>query len=330
MVSQRRLLACATISATVLASGAASTAHADTSFPDQTINIVVPFAAGGGHDFVARLLASRLGPVLDQTVVVLNRGGANGTIGAAYVASAPPDGYTVLMGSPAETVISPFLISEMSYDPDADLTPVTLAGVSPIALIAHPSVPVESVSELIEYSKANPGTLDYGTPGVGSAHHLAVEWIARTTGLDANDVPYKGAGPATADTMSGHIPLASVGMAPVMPMWKAGNVNVLAIMNKERLSWLPDVPTASEAPGAEDVDLVQWMGVFAPAGTPEAVVQTLNEAFVEVLNEPEVRKTMIEQGVEPVGNSVTEFTDFLAVERVKFGDLVQQSGITPN
>lgn len=299
-------------------------------FPDRTLTIVVPFSPGGGHDFTARLMASKLTDVLGQQVVVLNKPGANGMIGTQYVAQAAPDGYTMTMSSPAETVISPMLYNEMTYDPDKDLRPVTLVGVTPIALVASPSFEPNNISELVDYVKAHPGTVSYGTPGVGSAHHLAVDWIARGTGIKMLDVPYKGAAPATADTLAAQIPMASVGMAPVTPHWKAGKLKVLAIMNNKRLPWLPEVAVASETKGAEDVDVYQWMGVFVPAGTPDDAVQTLNEAYAKVLHDPEVKKTMINNGVDPVGNSTEEFTQYLKEEAAKYSKLVAEAGVKIN
>ena len=296
-------------------------------YPEHPLTIVVPFSPGGGHDFTARLMASKLTAELGQQVIVVNKPGANGMIGAQFVAQGPADGYAMLMSSPAETVISPLLYKDMQYDPRKDLSPVTLVGVTPIALIAHPSLPYRSVPELIEYARRNPGKVGYGTPGVGSAHHLAVDWIARLTGIQLLDVPYKGAGPATADVLANQIPLASVGMAPVMPNWKAGKVKVLAIMNNKRLPWLPDVPTASEAPGADPVDVVQWMGVFVSAATPPAIVDRLNQAYARVLEDPEVRATMIAQGVDAVGNSTQEFAAYLDRERAKYASLVKDAGI---
>lgn len=306
-----------------LAGGAAAAG-----FPDHALTIVVPFSPGGGHDFTARLVASKLGTHLGQQVVVVNKPGADGMIGTQYVVRSRPDGYTMTVSSPAETVIAPFLYKHMSYDPVKDLQPVTLLSTTPIALVANPSFPPSTVQELVDYVKHHPGKTSYGTPGIGSAHQLAVDWIARGTGIKMLDVPYKGAGPATMDVLSGQIPLASVGMAPVMPQWRAGKLKVLAIMNNKRLPWLPEVPAASETRGAQAVDVYQWMGVFLPAGTPAAVVAKLNAAFAAVLRDPAVKKALIAQGVEPVGNSVEEFSKYLRGEREKYAMLVKQSGIS--
>ncbi|UHL62924.1 tripartite tricarboxylate transporter substrate binding protein [Paralcaligenes sp. KSB-10] len=305
-----------------------ATASQAAGFPDRALTLVVPFSPGGGHDFTARLLASKLDSYLGQQVIVINKPGADGMIGAQYVARSKPDGYTLVMSSPAETVIAPFLYKNMSYDPGKDLSPVTLVGITPIALIANPSFPPNTVTELVAYVKAHPGTVNYGTPGVGSAQQLAVDWIDRSTGIKMLDVPYKGAGPATLDVLAGQVPLASVGMAPVMPHWKEGKLKVLAIMDNKRLKWLPDVPTASETAGAGAVDVVQWMGLFAPAGTPKAIIDKLNTAFAKVLHDPAVRKTMIGQGVDPVGNSVADFSKYLKQESRKYAALVKESGIS--
>ncbi|OYV45709.1 MAG: hypothetical protein B7X10_05500, partial [Burkholderiales bacterium 21-58-4] len=297
-------------------------------FPDRALTLVVPFSTGGGHDFTARLLASKLNSYLGQQVIVVNKPGADGMIGAQYVSRAKPDGYTIMMSSPAETVIAPFLYKSMSYDPSKDLSPITLVSTTPIALVANPSFPPNTLPELVAYVKAHPGKVDYGMPGVGSAQQLAVDWIERSTGIKILAIPYKGAGPATIDVLGGQIPLASVGMAPVIPHWKAGKLKVLCIMNNKRLAWLPKVPTASETPGAGAVDVVQWMGLFAPAGTPAAIINKLNAAVEKVLHDPAVKKTLIAQGVEPVGSSVKNFSIFLTHERKKYAALVKASGIS--
>lgn len=305
-------------------------ARAQSPYPNHPIDIIVPYAPGGGHDFVARLMAVHLGSIFGQSVVVLNKAGADGMIGAQYVSQAKPDGYTLMMASPAETVIAPSLYKHMPYDPKRDLQPVTLVGVTPIALIANPSLPVDTLTELVAYAKQHPNKLSYGSPGTGSAQQLATDWIMRLTGIKMVHVPYKGAGPATTDVLSGQIPLGSVGMAPVIPNWKAGNLKVLAIMNNKRLPWLPNVPAASETPGAGAVDVVQWMGLFVPHGTPAALVKRINAAFAQVLHDPKVRDAMRAQGVDAVGDSVAEFSDYLSHERSKYAALVKESGIHLN
>jgi tripartite-type tricarboxylate transporter receptor subunit TctC len=307
--------------------GTGSSVQAADVFPNHTVTIVVPFSPGGGHDFVARLLASKLGPVLHQSVIVLNKPGADAMIGAQYVAQASPDGYTILIGSPAETVIAPYIYKHMQYDPTKDLSPVTLAGETPIALVAPMSTPVSTVPELISYVKKYPGKLSYGTPGIGSSHDLAVKWIEQLAGINIQDIPYKGSSDATVAALSAQVPLASVGLAPVVPLWKTGKLKILAVMNHARPSWLKEIPTASETPGLEAVDLEQWMGIFVPAKTPTKTIDTLNEALATVLKDPAVKASMIDQGVDPVGNSVADFNKFLDQERSKYEMIVKASKI---
>ena len=305
----------------------AHSAMAENAFPDRTVTLVVPFSPGGGHDFVARMIASKLGSELHQSVIVLNKPGADAMIGAQYVAQSPPDGYTVLIGSPAENVAAPFIYKHMQYDPATALAPVTLAGESPIALIANPAAPVSTMEELIAYAKKNPGKLSYATPGIGSSHDLAIRWIEELAGIKLQDIPYKGASDATVSAVGGQTPLASVGMAPVMPLWKDGKVKVIAIMNSKKPDWLPNVATASQVPELSQVDIEQWMGVFVPAKTPADRIAKLNSAIVAVLKRQDVRTALINQGVDPVGNSTSDFTAFLANERIKYASIVQKSKI---
>jgi tripartite-type tricarboxylate transporter receptor subunit TctC len=307
---------------------ASATASAEEPFPNTTVTIVVPYSPGGGHDFVARLLASRMGPILHQSVIVLNKPGADAMIGAQYVAQSRPDGYTILLGSPSETVIAPYVYKNMQYDPAKALMPVTLASESPIAIVANPSTPVSTLPELFDYAKKNPGKLTYGTPGIGSAHDLAVKWVSQMAGINLPDVPFKGTNDATVAAMSGQIPLASVGFASVMPLWKSGKLKVLAIANGKRVSWEPSIPTVSEQPGMGAVDMQQWMGVFVPANTPASVIATLNKAFVTVLQDPKTRADLVKQGIDPAGNSTADFQKFLSDERSRYKSIVAASHIS--
>lgn len=291
-------------------------------YPSKEITIVVPFSPGGGHDATARAIAAKLSEKMKQQVVVLNKPGANAMIGAQFVARSAPDGYTILVGSPAETVISPYLYKDMKYVPLKDLAPVTLAAVTPIALVAHPSLGVSTLPELIALAKREPGKLSYGSPGTGSAHHLVVEWIKMLAKIDLMHVPYKGAAPATIDVVGGQILLASVGMAPAMPHIAAGKLKAVAAFNQGPLPWDPSVKMANEAPGLEDVVVMQWMGVFAPAGTPSAILDRLNKEIAAIVKEPAMKASLTKVGVDPVGNSRQEFEAFLKNEDRKFSKLV--------
>ncbi len=234
----------------------------------KVVTLIVPYAPGGGHDTMARLLAEQLGKRFGQTVVVENKPGANGMIGAEYVAHAAPDGRTILFASPAEIVIAPSAYKSMRYDWTKDLAPVTLAGITPLVIVANPSIGVKTLPELIAYAKAHPNKLAFGTAGNASSQHLAGEWLNNLAGIDLLHVPYKGAGPATAAVLGGEIPFAIVGMAPVLPHIKAGKLVPIAVTTKSRVAWANNVPTVAETPGMAGFEVSHWMGVFVPAQTP--------------------------------------------------------------
>ena len=295
-------------------------------YPARGVTIIVPFSPGGGHDFTARTLAARLSTKWQQQVVVDNRPGANGMIGAALVTKAAPDGYTILLGSPAELVISQSLYKSVPYDVHRDLAPITLAAVSPIVLISHPSTQIKTPQDLLRVAKRSPNSLSYGTPGAGSAQHLAGAWICKLAGIDMIHVPYKGAAPATVDALAGQIPLAIVGIAPAMPHIKAGKVNALAIMAPQRLSWLPMISAIGEVPALKNVNLVQWMGIAAPAKTPPALLERIQRDITATLKMPEVSALLVAQGVEPTDYSPQAFGSFLEAEQKKYAYLVKLSG----
>ena len=298
-------------------------------FPSKVVTIVVPYAPGGGHDAMARMLAERLSTQLGQTVIVENRAGANGMIGAEQVARAAPDGHTILFASPAEIVIAPSAYKSMRYDPVKDLAPVTLAGVTPLVIVANPSVGVRSLPELIAYAKARPGKLSFGTAGNASSQHLAGEWLNNLAKLDLQHVPYKGAGPATTDVLGGQIPFAIVGMAPVLPHIRSGKLVPVAVTTKSRVVWAKDVATVAETPGMEGFEVSHWMGVLAPAGTPPDVLARLQSEIARALASPEMREKLANLGVDPVGNTSAEFRKFLAEETGRFARMYKLSGLTP-
>lgn len=298
-------------------------------FPSKLVTLVVPYAPGGGHDAMARLVAEHLGKRLGQSVIVENKAGGNGMIGAEYVARAAPDGHTILFASPAEIVIAPSAYKSMRYDPMKDLAPVTLAGITPLVIVANPATGVKTLPQLVAYAKANPNKLSYGTPGAASSQHLAGEWINNLAGIDLLHVPYKGAGPATTAVLGGEIPFAIVGMAPVLPHIKAGKLVPIAVTTKARVSWAADVPTVAETPGMAGFEASHWMGVFVPAATPAAVVARLQAEFAAVLGSAEVRERLATMGIDPVGNSSADFAAFLAADRDRFAAMYRLSKLTP-
>lgn len=295
--------------------------------PSKNVSLVVPFAPGGGHDSMARILANQLSTELGQSVIVENKPGANGMVGADYVVRAKPDGTTILFASPAEIVIAPTVYKTMRYDPFKDLLPVTLAGTTPIAIVANPSTGIRTFAELIAKAKSEKDGLAYGTPGEGSSQHLAGAWLSQLTGAKLVHVPYKGAGPATNDVVAGHIPLAIVGMAPVLPFIRNGKLVAVAVTSHERAMWAKDVPTVAEQPGMTGFEAWHWEGVMVPAGTPAEIVQKLQAGFAAVLKKPDVRAQLMELGIDPVGSSTADFTAFLAADRDRFAKMFTYTGL---
>lgn len=295
----------------------------------RVVTLVVPFAPGGGHDSMARILAQRLAERLGQSVIVENRPGANGMIGVDYVVHAKPDGMTILFASPAEIVIAPTVYKTMTYDPAKDLAPVTLAGMTPVVIVANPSVGVHTLAEVIALARREPDGLAFGTPGEGSSQHLAGAWLAHLAGIKLLHVPYKGASPATNDVVAGHTPLGIVGMAPVLPFIRDGKLVAIAVTSPERAAWAKDVPTVAETPGMAGFAASHWMGVLVPAHTPADIVQHLQSELAAVLRLPDVRARLAELGVDSVGNTTPEFRDFLSAERERFAQMYKFTGLTP-
>ena len=296
-------------------------------YPSKTVTLLVPYAPGGGHDAMARIVAEKLGPRLGQTVVVENKPGAAGMIGTEQVVRAAPDGYTLLFSSPAEIVVAPSVYRTMRYDPVRDLTPITQVGDTPLVLMAHPSVGVKTVAELIAKAKREPGKLSFGTAGTGSSQHLAGAWINNLAGIDLQHVPYKGAGPATNDLLGGNVPLGILGMAPVLKHIQAGRIVALAVMTPKRVDWAKDTPTVAETPGMEGFQANHWMGLLGPAGMPPEVVAKLQGEVAAVLAMPEVRERLRGLGIDPVGSSTEDFRRFLAEERERFAKMFRLTGL---
>lgn len=296
-------------------------------YPSKTVTLLVPYAPGGGHDAMARIVAEKLGPRLGQTVVVENKPGAAGMIGTEQVVRAAPDGYTLLFSSPAEIVVAPSVYKTMRYDPVKDLTPITQVGDTPLVLMAHPSVGVKTLSELIAKAKKEPGKLSFGTAGTGSSQHLAGAWINNLAGIDLQHVPYKGAGPATNDLLGGNVPLGILGMAPVLKHIQAGRIVALAVMTPKRVDWAKDTPTVAETPGMEGFQANHWMGLLGPAGMPPEVVAKLQAEVAAVLAMPEVRERLRGLGIDPVGSSTEDFRRFLAEERERFAKMFKLTGL---
>jgi tripartite-type tricarboxylate transporter receptor subunit TctC len=310
------------LAALVLAAPALAQAQG---YPAKPIHFIVPYPAGGPLDTVARLLGQKVSERVGQPVVVENKPGAGGNIGADLVAKSPPDGYTILMGAVATHAINPTLYANIPYDPVKDFAPVTQVASTPNVLVVNPSVPVSSVKEFIAYAKAHPGTLNFGSGSTGSAGHLAGELFKAMAGVQMVHVPYKGAGPAMQDLIGGQIQLMFDNLASSMGQIRAGKVKALAVTTARRSSLAPALPTIAES-GLPGFDISTWFGVFAPGGTPPPIVQRLNDEFVRALSDPGVRESMLRLGAEPVGNTPGEFAAYIRSEARKYAGVVKASG----
>jgi tripartite-type tricarboxylate transporter receptor subunit TctC len=295
-------------------------------YPTKPIRLVVPFAAGGATDVLARLVGERLTASLGQQVVVDNRPGAGGNIGSDLVARAEPDGYTILMGAVGTHAINPSLYPKMPYDPVKDFAPVTLVASVPNVLVVNPEVPANSVQELIDLAKAKPGELNFASSGNGTSIHLSGELFKAMTGTDIVHVPYKGSGPAVTDLLGGQVQMMFDNMPSSLPHVKAGKLRALGVTSAKRSPALPEVPTIAEA-GVPGYDATSWFGILAPAGTPEPVVTRLQGAIVQALGEPEMRQRMADLGAEPVGDTPAEFGQFIAAEIAKWAKVVNDAGV---
>jgi tripartite-type tricarboxylate transporter receptor subunit TctC len=305
----------------------ASGVHAQT-YPSKPIRWIVPFPPGGSTDLLARIVGQKLTESWGQQVVVENRGGAGGTLGAGEAARAPADGYTLLMGAIHHTIATS-VYPKLPYDFQKDLAPITVVAIVPNVLVVNPSVPANSVKELIAYAKANPGKLTYGSAGTGTAHHLIGEQFNAQAGVNIVHVPYKGSAPAVADLIGGQVSIMYDTVASCLPHVKAGKLRPLAVATAKRASALPDVPTIAEAalPGFE---VTTWFGALAPAKTPQEIVIKLNAEIVKILNMPDVKKRLAEAGAEPVGNTPEEMAAQIKRETEEFGKIVKQAKITPD
>lgn len=304
----------------------AATAVAADTYPSKPLRWVVPYAAGGGSDFLARTVSQGLAPRLGQTVVVDNKPGGNTAIGAAETARATPDGYTMLSADNGTLVFNPALYQKLSYDAEKDLAPVTLMGKFPMILVAGPALKATDVKGFVAEARARNSGLDYGSAGAGSPHHLAMELLKVEAGINLVHVPYKGAAPALADVAGGQIPAMMVDLAAGAGFIKGGKVRALAVANPTRLAQLPDVPTFAEL-GFKNVEAAALVGIVVPAATPAPVIATLNKQLVATINDPAIRQKLIDFGIEPVGDTPQEYRDLLQSERTRWHKLIKDLNI---
>ena len=316
-----RRLACAVITLAAFA-GLAAPAQAQ-DYPSRPIRVVVPFPPGGGGDVLMRPFGRKLSEVLGQQVIVDNRAGANGNIGAAVVAKSAPDGYTLLLGN-SSLPISATLYDKLTYDPAKDLTMIGLVSNTPSVLVVHPSVPARNMAELIALAKSQPGKLNFGSAGAGSTPHLSVEQLKTIAGVDMVHVPYNGSGPAVAAVLAGDVQVLVTNVGPLLSQIRAGKVRPLGVTSAQRVAVLPDVPTIGET--VKGYQSRTWYALMGPAGLPPAVVTKLNSAVAKALSAPDVRKQLQDMGYEPESNSPQAMSALFREDIATWGKVIKASG----
>lgn len=299
-------------------------AHAQ-SFPVRPVRIVVGFTPGGATDIISRIVAQQLTESLGKAVVVENRPGASGMIGAELVARAPADGYTLYMASQTTHAVAPYMYSKTTYDPVKDFTPVAVVVNNPLMLVVHPSLAVRSVKDLISLAKTRPGQLSFATGGVGSSGHMSAELFKSMVKVDMVAIHYKGDSAAITDLLGGQVPLMFVNISAVLPQVRSGKLRGVAVTGANRSTIAPDFPTVAES-GLIGYEVVTWFGVLAPAATPEDIVTRLNHEIVRLLGLAGVKEQIAKQGFEIVGNSPEQFAVFLREENAKWARIVKESG----
>ncbi len=303
----------------------ADAGSAQSPYPDRPVKIIVPFAAAGPTDVVARLIAQKLSEKFGQQFYTENMGGAGGNLGMAAVARSPADGYTILFSSSSYTV-NPSLYAKSPYDPDRDFAPVTKAAGSPNGLFVHPSIPAKSVKELVDLLKANPGKYTFASPGIGTTPHLSSELFKLTFGLDFALAPFPGGGPSIQSVVGGHTPMCFQAIPPATPLVKDGKLRALAITAKTRSPALPDVPTLDEL-GIKGQEAETMQGVLVPAGTPKPIVDLLQTEIARIVNLPDVRDKMLAMGLEPDGMSPAEFAAYIKADVAKWKKVIADAKI---
>lgn len=310
--------------AALLLASAASVA----AYPDKPVRIIVPSPTGGGTDTSTRIIAPKIGELLGQQMVIDNRGGASGNIGAEIAARAVPDGYTLLAVIASHTS-NPAMMRKVAYDMARDFAPISLTVTLPNVLISHPSLPAKTIRELIAFAKARPGQLQFASGGLGANQHLAMELFLNMAGLKMVHVPYKGVGPALVDVVAGHVPLMVGNILVAMPHVRSGRVRAYGVTSARRASGVPDIPTIAES-GLPGYDAVQWYGLVAPAKTPADIVARLHGAVVKVLQEPEMRKRFQNDGAEATPSATPEaFGALIRADLAKWAKVVKDAGIQP-
>jgi tripartite-type tricarboxylate transporter receptor subunit TctC len=294
-------------------------------YPSKPVRLIVPYPPGGGTDIFARMLGARLAEALVQPVVIDNRAGAAGVLGAEAAAKAPPDGYTLVVGQASNLAINPHLIAKLPYDPLKDFAPITLIATSPSLLVVHPSLPARSVGDLVALARARPGSINYASAGSGSPGHLCAEYFKKVTHTDIMHIPYKGATPAMLDVIAGQATLYFTSPIAAQPYVRSGRLRQLAVTSAQRFAPLPDVPAIAEA-GYRDFDMTSWWGLLAPAGVAREIVERLNAEAVKVLNTADMKDKLAAQGAVVMTNTPAQFAGYIKSELANWGRIVAVTG----
>jgi len=304
----------------------AQTPAQTTAYPDRPIRLIVPFPPGGLTDNSARVVGEKLAGRLGQQIVIENRGGAAGNIGTQFVAQAAPDGYTLLVGPDSTLVINPHIYPKIPFDALRDFAPISLLGVINMTVVAHPSFAARTLRELIALAKEKPGTISYGSAGIGASGHLVVEQLRLHTGINITHIPYKGGGPAMVDVIAGQIPLVGTGLPSAIPYIRQGRVVALGVSSAERDPAVPDVPTFAES-GVPGFLMLAWTGILAPTGTPKPIIERLGQALRIVLEDPDVRTRYSAIGISARSSTPEEFTEVMRTDLAKWKEVIKQAGI---
>ena len=303
----------------------AAAAPAD-DYPTRPIRLIVPFAAGGAADSVARIIGKRVGDALGQTFVIEDRGGGGGIIGTELVKNADADGYTLLLGQSGPISINPGIYPKLSYDPEKDFVPITMTTSYPYIVVVNPSLGVKTLQELVALAKSRPGQLNYGTAGVGASNHLVTELFDSRAGIKMTHIPYRGTSPAVADLIAGQVQVVFADPVSALSQVNAGSLIAIAVTSKKRAPVAPDVPTISES-GYPGFDAIAWHGIMAPAGTPPAIVRKLNTEIVKALKDPQTAKLIEAQSIQVVGNSPEAFAGFIKQDIAVWKDVARQAKV---
>lgn len=321
---QRALLTAGMVMGAVLLVAAAAAPLPAQTYPNKPIRLILPMAPGGPTDILGRILGAKLADRIGQPVVAENRPGAGGNIGTEYAAKAKPDGYIIGLGS-ATLAIGPSHYKKLSYDPIKDFAPITLLSEVSMLVVIHPGLPVKNLKEFIEYARANPGKLNFGSGGIGAISHLGCELFASQAKINLVHVPYKGTGPALVGLMGGEVSMTVSSPSAVIPHIQSGKMRAIAVLGKERLSTLPAVPTAKEA--GLDLVVTSWHGILAPAGTPREIVNRLNAEWARIVVMPDTREQMLNAGFEPVSSTPEQFAELIKAEIVRWARVMKEANI---